>query len=60
MTVSFVYKVISDLYSIDQLCINPIRRIGLVHNTSDLSIFVSSSDVHTLMKEVYLLLEVVA
>ena len=27
----FVYKVIMDLSSIDHLCINPIRRIGLVH-----------------------------
>ena len=28
----FVYKVIRDLESIDHLCINPIRRIGLIHN----------------------------
>ena len=27
----FVYKVIMDLESIDQLCINPICRIGLIH-----------------------------
>ena len=27
----FVYKVIRDLESIDHLCINPIRRIGLIH-----------------------------
>ena len=29
--VNFVYKVIKDLESIDHLCINPIRRIGLIH-----------------------------
>ena len=29
--VMFVYKVIKDLESIDHLCINPIRRIGLIH-----------------------------
>ena len=29
--VMFVYKVIRDLESIDHLCINPIRRIGLIH-----------------------------
>ena len=28
--VMFVYKVIRDLESIDHLCINPIRRIGLI------------------------------
>ena len=27
----FVYKVIRDLESIDHLCINPFRRIGLIH-----------------------------
>ena len=27
----FAYKVIMDLSSIDHLCINPIRRIGLIH-----------------------------
>ena len=27
----FVYKVIMDLLSIDHLCINPIRRKGLIH-----------------------------
>ena len=27
----FVYKVIMDLSSIDLLCINPIRGIGLIH-----------------------------
>ena len=27
----FVYKVIMDLELIDQLCINPIHRIGLIH-----------------------------
>ena len=27
----FVYKVIRELESIDHLCINPIRRIGLIH-----------------------------
>ena len=31
VTSYFVYKVIRDLYSIDHLCINPIRRIGLLH-----------------------------
>ena len=30
----FVYKVIRDLYLIDHLCINPIRRIGLIHKSS--------------------------
>ena len=30
----FVYKVIRDLESIDHLCINPIRRIGLIHKWS--------------------------
>ena len=28
VTLCFVYKVIRDLESIDNLCINPIRRIG--------------------------------
>ena len=28
--VIFVYKIINDLESIDHLCINPIRRIGLI------------------------------
>ena len=32
--VLFVYKVIRDLESIDHLCINPIRRIGLIHKCS--------------------------
>ena len=32
--VMFVYKVLRDLQSIDQLCINPIRRIGLIHKWS--------------------------
>ena len=32
VTSCFVYKVIRDLESIDHLCINPIRRIGLKHN----------------------------
>ena len=31
VTSCFVYKVISDLESIDHLCINPVRRIGLIH-----------------------------
>ena len=30
----FVYNVISDSESIDHLCINPIRRIGLIHKLS--------------------------
>ena len=30
----FVNKVIRDLESIDYLCINPIRRIGLIHKRS--------------------------
>ena len=29
--VMFVYKVTRDLELIDHLCINPIRRIGLIH-----------------------------
>ena len=41
VTSCFVYKVIRDLESIDHLCINPIRRVGL--STSDLSSPVSSS-----------------
>ena len=32
--VIFVYKVIRDIGSIDHLCINPIRRIGLIHKLS--------------------------
>ena len=40
VTSCFVYKVITDLESIDHLCMNPIRR-------SDLSIHVSSSEVYT-------------
>ena len=31
VTSCFVYKVIRDLQSIYHLCINPIRRIGLIH-----------------------------
>ena len=31
MTSCFVYKVFRDLDLIDHLCINPIRRIGLIH-----------------------------
>ena len=42
----FVYKVIRDLESIDHLCINHIRRIGLIR---DLSIRISSSGVYKLM-----------
>ena len=34
MTSCFVYNVISDLESIDHLCINPIRRIGLIQKYS--------------------------
>ena len=45
--VMFVYKDSRDFESIDHLCINPIRRIGLI--TSDLSIRVSSSGVYKLM-----------
>ena len=40
-------QVIRDLESIDHLCINPIRRIGLIH--SDISIPVSSCEVYTLV-----------
>ena len=40
VTSCFVFKVIRDLELIDHLCINPIRRIGLIH--SDLSIRFSS------------------
>ena len=32
--VKFVYKVIRDLESIDHLCINPTRKIGLIHKLS--------------------------
>ena len=31
VTSCFVYKVISDFYLIDHLCINPIHRIGSIH-----------------------------
>ena len=31
VTPCFVYKVIRDLESIYHMCINPIRRIGLIH-----------------------------
>ena len=31
---SFVYKVSSDLESKDHVCINSIRRIGLIHKKS--------------------------
>ena len=31
VTSCFVYKAIRVLQSIDHLCINPIRRIGLIH-----------------------------
>ena len=34
MTSCFIYKVIRDYKSIDHLCINPIRRIGLIHTWS--------------------------
>ena len=34
MTSCFVYKVIRDLESIDQFCIYPIRRVGLIHKWS--------------------------
>ena len=34
VTSCFVYKVIRDLESIDHLCINPIRRIGLIRKWS--------------------------
>ena len=44
----FVYKVIRDLQSIDDVCINPIRRIGLIHKWSADS-RVSSSGVYNLM-----------
>ena len=33
-TSCFVYKVIRDLESVDYICINPIRRIGLIHKYS--------------------------
>ena len=45
--VMFCLKVIRDLGSIDYLCINPIRRIGLYR--SDLSMRISSSGVYKLM-----------
>ena len=31
VTLCFVYKVIRDLESMDHLCINPSRRVGLIH-----------------------------
>ena len=34
VTSCFVYKFFRDLESIDHLCINPIRRIGLIHKKS--------------------------
>ena len=34
VTSCFVNKVIRDLESLDHLCINPIRRIGLIHKRS--------------------------
>ena len=34
VTSCFVYKVITDLASIDHWCINPIHRIGLIHKWS--------------------------
>ena len=34
VTSCFVYKVIRDLESVDHLCINPIRRIGLIQKCS--------------------------
>ena len=47
MTTCFVFKVIRDLESIDHLYIDPIHRIGFIHN--DLSIRVSSSGVYKFM-----------
>ena len=38
---------VRDLESVDNLCINPIRRIGLIR--SDISIRVSSSGVYKLL-----------
>ena len=34
VTSCFVYKYFRDIESIDHLCINPIRRIGLIHKQS--------------------------
>ena len=34
LTSCFVYNFISDLESLDHLCINPIHRIGLIHKQS--------------------------
>ena len=34
VTSCFVYKIIGDLEFIDHLCINHIRRIGLIHKLS--------------------------
>ena len=47
VTPFFVYKVIRDLESIDHLCIDPIRRIGLIHKWSIDSRY--SSGVYKLM-----------
>ena len=47
VTSCFVYKTIRDLKSIEHLCINPIRRIGLIHEWSIDR--VSSSDVYKLL-----------
>ena len=48
MTSCFVYKVIRDLESIYHLCINPIRRIGLIHKRY-FDTRVSSSKVYTIV-----------
>ena len=47
VTTCFVYKGIRDFYSIDHLCMYPIRRIGLIY--SDQSIRISASGVDKLM-----------
>ena len=59
MTSCFVYTVISDLESIDDLCINPIRRIGsgvyklmfyltiVNKNTTSLSLLAGRTVVHS-------------
>ena len=46
--VMFYLQSYQDLESIDDLCINPIRRIGLIHKSS-IDSRVSSSEVYTLV-----------
>ena len=41
MTSCFVHKVIRDLEAIDHLCINPIRKIGLINKYIPIERYVS-------------------